>query len=464
LVLDLALWGVADPSSLAFLDPPPKAALNEARTLLRELDAIDEAGRITDEGRKLRALPLPPRLARMIVDAAAEGAGLLAAEIALVVTERGLGGNDVDLRHRLDELRRDRGQRAEQARRMAKQWARDAGSDTQARMPGDTSDAGAILALAYPDRIAKNRGGDGGFLLANGRGASLDLASPLSREPFLAVAEISGSARAGRILLAAPISLDDIERRFAAHIVTADEITVDDDTLSLRGSRSEKLGALRLVSRVTPVEPNEANAKKLADGIARAGLSRLPWTKTLAQWRGRVAFLRHAHGDEPSNPWPDLSDEALTATVHDWLTPMLVGKISVKEISADDLGAALANLVTYALRQRLDAEAPTHFEAPTGSRVPIEYDAGEGPKISIRVQELFGLNRHPAVAGGRVPLVVELLSPAHRPVQITRDLPGFWRGSYAAVKSEMRGRYPRHPWPDDPTTAPATRRAKPRGT
>ena len=464
-VLDLAQWGVSDPSSLTFLDPPPKAALTEATNSLRELGALDDAGRITSEGKALRALPLPPRLARMIVDAAARGAGMGAAEIALALTERGLGGNDVDLAHRLDALRRDRSPRAEEARRTAKRWAeigaqqrRSTGAE-HAPNSGDDLSAGAILALAYPDRVAKNRG-NGSFLLANGRGASVDQASPLAREPYLAVAEMSGAAHQGRILLAAAISLDEIEEEFADHIVAHADVTFDPQGLALRARSARRLGAIALNERTMAVPADEESAKKLAEGIAAAGLRHLPWTKALTQLRDRVNFVRRAEGDE----WPDLSDEALAATAAEWLAPMLTGKTAVSQIGADDLDAALATLLPYKLRRKLDSEAPTHFEAPSGSNVPIDYEAPEGPKLSIRVQELFGLNKHPSIAGGRIPLVVELLSPAHRPVQLTRDLPGFWRGSYADVRTDMRGRYPRHPWPEDPTTAPATRRARPRGT
>jgi ATP-dependent helicase HrpB len=459
-VLDLAQWGVTNPAMLTFIDAPPKAALTEAMNSLRELGALDAAGRITDEGKALRALPLPPRLARMIVDAVVRGPALQAAEIALVLTERGLGGNDVDVAHRLDALRRDRSQRAEEARRTAKRWAETA---LNTRKPNNSSEPlspGAILALAYPDRVAKNRGGNGSFLLASGRGANVDPASPLSRELYLAVAEISGAANQSRILLAAAISLEDIEEEFGDHIAARDDVTFDPQSMSLRARTSRQLGAIALSERPIKVPATEESAKKLAEGIAAVGLRHLPWTKSLAQLRDRVNFVRRAEGEE----WPDLSDEALAATAADWLAPMLVGKTAVSQIGADDLDGALAALLPYKLRRKLDDEAPTHFTAPSGSVVPIDYEAPEGPKLSIRVQELFGLNKHPSIAGGRLPLVVELLSPAHRPVQLTRDLPGFWRGSYADVRTDMRGRYPRHPWPEDPTTAPATRRVKPRGT
>jgi len=500
-VLDLAHWGVTDPGTLALLDSPPQAALAEARSLLRDLGAIDADGRITEAGRRLRALPLPPRLARMVV--AAEGAAGLAADIAVLLTERGLGGDDVDLRHRLQAFRRDRSRRAEDARRIAARWtdlvvaaasppARPApsplvgegwgggsfsdsesaaapppcpsptrGEGTQAASPAHGRPSiGAVLALAYPERIARNRGGGtGAFLLANGRGAGIDPVSPLAREPFLAVAELAGTAAQSRILLAAPISLAEIEARFGGRIEARDEIAFDEASAALRARRTRRLGAIVLAEQALRVTPSEATAPLLADGIARLGLDRLPWTKSLRQWRDRVMFLRRAEGGE----WPDLSDAALAAGIGAWLEPLLRFKPSLAAISEDEFAAALQALLPWTLRRRLEDQAPTHFTAPSGSRVSIDYGAGEGPKLSIRVQELFGLGRHPAIAGGRVPLVVELLSPAHRPVQVTRDLPGFWRGSYAAVKAEMKGRYPKHFWPDDPLAAPATRRAKPRG-
>jgi ATP-dependent helicase HrpB len=486
LALDLAQWGVGDPAQLAFLDPPPKAAWQEAQALLRSLGALDADGRITEEGRALRRLPLPPRLARMVVDAAAEGAGEPAAEVAALLSERGLGGEDVDVAHRLDSFRRDRSRRADEARAMARRWADSASGSRQGlpqagRSPSpnerakrrleaqpaarqdriETTSVGALIALAYPDRIAKSRGGgSGAFLLANGRGGQVDPASPLAREPFLAVAEITGRAAQGRIVASAAITLPEIEQRFAGRIAAYEEVSFDTGFASLRARSSRRLGALVLSEAAHPVAPSEATSRQLAEGLAQLGIDRLPWSKALRQWRDRVMFLRRAEGDE----WPDLSDVALATGAPEWLTPALAGKTALSELSADALSAALHALLPWALRTRLDAEAPTHFDAPSGSRAPIDYDDPEGPKLAIRVQELFGISRHPMIAGGRVPLIIELLSPAHRPVQVTRDLPGFWRGSYAAVRSEMRGRYPKHPWPDDPLSAPATRRAKPRGT
>jgi ATP-dependent helicase HrpB len=451
-VLDLAQWGASDPSKLAFIDQPPASAMNEAKALLVELGAIDAAGRITDEGRKLRVLPLPPRLARMVVDAGEKGAGAQAAAIAAVLTERGLGGDDVDLSHRLDQFHRDRSRRAEDAKTMAKRWAPGGGN-------GEMS-VGAILALAYPDRVAKSRGSGGAFLLANGRGGQVDPASALAREPFLVVAELTGAAASSRIVLAAAITLQEIEARFAGKIEDRDAVTFDANSASLRARRSRRLGSLVLAEQIKQVTPDAETARTLAQGIVELGVERLDWNKAALQFRTRVEFLRRAEGDE----WSDLSDEGLARSAADWLEPLLAGKTARSQLTAGELFDAVSNLVPWNLRRRLDSEAPTHFTAPTGSQVAVDYEAEQGPTVSIRVQELFGLSQHPAIAGGRIPLVIELLSPGHKPVQITRDLPGFWRGSYADVRTDLRGRYPRHPWPDNPAAALPTRRAKPRGT
>ncbi len=512
LVLDLAQWGVSDPSSLAFLDAPPAPALKEARSLLRELGALDGDGRITAEGNSLRALALPPRLARMIVDSHRWGAGEQAAEIAAILTERGLGGDSVDLDIRLDQFRRDRSPRASSARSLAQRWAsqvadkeasppapsplagegRGGGSPStapvvatptpdpppqggggqrgslrnnkehSAREAGELT-TGLMLAFAFPDRVARNRG-NGSFVLANGRGAAVDRTSALARAPYIAVAELTGTAAQGRILLAAPIEPADIEQHFADQIEVADEISFDRDAMALRARRKRTLHAITLSETPMALSPSAETARVLADGLVSSGLDGLPWSKPLKQWRDRVMFLRAAEAGATTNPWPDLSDDALAAQREAWLTPALYDKTSLKAFSAGDLSDALMSLLPWDLRARLEREAPTHFEAPTGTMLAIDYEAEQGPTIAVRLQELFGMNTHPSVAKGAVPLVLELLSPAHRPVQVTRDLPGFWRGSYAAVRSDLRGRYPRHPWPEDPASAMPTRRVKPRGT
>ncbi len=460
LLLDCASWGVTDPSTLDFLDPPPAAALAAARHELTELAALDADGRLTELGAAIQSLPLPARLAAMILRAARTGDERAAADIAAVIVERGLGGPSADLDHRLDGFRRDRGKRADAMRRLAAGWARQARSENRSS-PAATAalSTAALLALAFPDRIAKARGTAGGFVLASGRGAAIDATDSLARAPFLVVAEMAGKAQATRILLAAVLDPVDIGPVAGHRIVQSDDIQFDPATASLRARRSSRLGAIVLDSAPLPVPASETAAHSLASGLVRLGTDRLPWSKAQTQLRHRMAFLRTS---DPET-WPDLGDPALAASA-DWLTPFLMGKTRLADTSPDDLQAALDALIPWDLRRRLEAEAPTHFEAPTGNRHPIVYDGPSAPMLSIRVQELFGLKVHPAIAQGRLPLTLELLSPAHRPMQITRDLPGFWAGSWAAVKSDMRGRYPRHPWPDDPASALPTARAKPRGT
>jgi ATP-dependent helicase HrpB len=460
LLLDCAAWGVTDPGSLAFLDPPPAPAVKEARTLLQEIGALDRDGRITETGRRLRALPLAPRLACMVVSAGEHGQARAAADLAAVLVERGLGGDGVDLTDRVERFRRDRSKRAEDMRRMAEGWVRSAGSSSGREPMSAGMSPGALLALAYPDRLAKARGKPGEYLMANGRGASLEAHERLAREPFLAIAEIAGGAAAARILAAAPLTLQELEEAAGPALAQRDEITFDRAARALRARAVRRYGALVLAERPLPVPATEEAARALARGLAALGIAALPWSKALAQWRERVMFLRRAEGDE----WPDLSDAALAAGAEDWLAPHLVGKAGLSEIGADLLSEALRALLPWTLQRRLDAEAPTHIDVPTGSQIPVDYGGDEGPVLAVRVQELFGLDRHPALAGGRVPLILHLLSPAGRPIQITRDLPGFWRGSWAAVRADMRGQYPKHPWPEDPLTAPPTRRAKPRGT
>jgi ATP-dependent helicase HrpB len=474
LALDCALWGVADPSKLAFLDSPPRAALKEAGALLTAIGAIDGDGRIADEGRAIASLALPPRLARMVVDAARAGEGRLASEIAVVLTERGLGGDAVDLVARIEAFRRDRSQRADDARRLARGLAVRAEALTPNPPPdrrggrallapgegGPTpTSTGALLASAFPDRIAAARGKRGEFLMANGRAAALEAYDALAGEPFLAIGEIAGRAASARILTAASLTLEDIERIAGASIETADELSFDRASASLRARRRRRLGAVILAEQTLAVPQNDEAALALASGVLSLGLARLPWTRPLKQRRDRVTFLRRAEGEA----WPDLSDEALAADPG-WLAPFLAGKTKLDEIGADDLASALDAALPWDLARRLADEAPTHFQAPTGTQAPIDYEAEGGPAIALRVQELFGLSEHPSLAGGRIPLTLHLLSPANRPVQITRDLPGFWRGSWAAVRSDLRGRYPRHFWPEDPAAAAPTARAKPRGT
>lgn len=459
LVLDLARVGVRDPASLPFLDPPPAPAVSEAKALLRLLGALDETDAVTALGRRMARLPLPPRLAHMVVMGADRGAGQLAADIAALVSERGLGGDGVDLLHRLEDFHRDRSRRAEDAHRLAARWSELAMAGAE-RQKAEPPSPAALLALAYPDRVAKARGDGTRFLLANGRGAVMDPATSLARAPFLAVAEVGGRAEAARITLAAALSAEDVEAQFADTITEQTEVAFDAGSGAVRARRVRRLGALVLADAPQPVPADGVTARILAAGLAADDLSRLPMSAALKQWRARIAFLRAAEGED----WPDLSDAALAATATDWLAPFLEGRTGRSDVGADLVSNALHALLPYGLTARLEAEAPTHFTAPTGSRLPIDYGAESGPQVDVRVQELFGLKTHPAIAGGRVPLTLALLSPAHRPIQVTKDLPQFWRGSWRDVRAEMRGRYPKHPWPEDPAEAPPTTRAKPRGT
>jgi ATP-dependent helicase HrpB len=456
LVLDLAASGISDPAALAFLDPPPKPAWDEAVKLLAALDALDGSGRITAEGKALLRLPLPPRLAHMVHRAAAFGAGRLAADIAVLITETGLGGDSTDIDVRLARWRGDRGERAGAARAMAGRWARLAGgvSSEVGLTPG------AVLALAYPDRIAQARGARGAFRLAGGRGGVLEEHEPLAGSPFIVVADLAGKAERARIRLAAAILRDDIETLFADHIRTEEVVSFDAASASVRARRVRRLDALVLKEDPAPAPAGAATLAALLGGIARLGVDRLGWSKEQRRLRQRSNFLRRELGDD----WPDLSDAALAVGLADWLAPFVDGVTRLADIDAALLGNALDRLLSWGKRQEMEALLPSHFEAPTGSRVPIDYAAEAGPAIEIRVQELFGLDRHPSIAGGKVPLTLVLTSPAHRPIQTTADLPGFWRGSWKDVARDLRGRYPKHPWPDDPIHAEATRRAKPRGS
>ncbi|MBV9219384.1 MAG: ATP-dependent helicase HrpB [Methylobacteriaceae bacterium] len=477
LMLDLAAWGVREPKALAWLDQPPAAAVTQARLLLQGLGAIDAEGAITQAGRALRALALPPRLARMVVEAGRAGEGHIATELAAVLSERGLGGAATDLAERIDRFRRDRSARAEDARRLARGWARQAA----AAMPDQRADAGAaragagkepssragrLLALAYPERIAIARGRPGEFLMANGRAATLDPGEALARASYLAIAEVAGRAASTRILAAAALTIEELEEVAGSRIEARDEMSFDAASAAVRARRTRRLGAIVLGDRPLPVPPSEAAARLLAEGVAGVGLERLPWSKAQRQWCDRVRFLRRAYQDAAENPWPDVSISTLAASAADWLAPFLLGKTSLAQISAADLDVVLDALLPWESKLRLEREAPTHFEAPTGSRIAVDYSsAAEGeadPSIAVRVQELYGVTSHPSLAGGKIRLALQLLSPANRPIQVTRDLPAFWSGSWGAVKREMKGRYQRHFWPDDPANAAPTRRAKPR--
>jgi ATP-dependent helicase HrpB len=476
LALELSCWGTADAASLRWLDPPPAAPLAQARDLLRQLDAIDSAGRVTPHGRELARVGAHPRLAHMLVKSRALGAPRLGCDLAAILSERDIlratfGARDVDLRLRVSALRGDtRGlptgisvdtRALTQAARSSGSWQREfsrGSPDTE-----DPHDAtGKLLALAYPDRIGRSRGEGGRYVLANGRGARFGEPQALSKSEFIVAAELDGAEREARIFLAAPLTLGDIEQLFAAHITETAEIGWDDREQLVRARRERRLGALVLDSSDLRNPDADAMQRAALDGLRQLGLAALPWTTELGQWRARVALMLKYAVPAP-DPWPDLSDAALSATLADWAPPWIVGFSRRDHFSRMDLGNALRSRLTYPQNTILEREAPTHYVVPSGSRIPIDYRDGDIPTLSVRLQEMFGLHETPTVAGGKLPLLLKLLSPAHRPVQITRDLVSFWERGYHEVKKDLKGRYPKHYWPDDPyTAAPTARRSRPR--
>ncbi|HEV2747748.1 MAG TPA: ATP-dependent helicase HrpB [Allosphingosinicella sp.] len=464
LVLDCALWGLADPRELKWLDPPPAAAVEEASKRLLSLGALGEDGRPTSHGRAIAALPLPPRLAHMLVEAQARGWGQAAAEVAVLLSERGLGGNDVDVELRLRRWRGEKGQRAEAARGLAKRWARLMGSPAEAGAQSGTGAGprpspgnepiGPCLALAFPDRLARRRDASGeSWLSAGGRGFRLDPHSPLAREAWLAVGEVSGTAAGARILSAAAIDEAQVEALFGDRIESSAEFGFDPATGTVSARRGRRLGAIKLSEgQDGKASPDEVTAA-LLEGVRGHGLHLLPWSETAQALRRRAAFAR-AH--DPA--LADLSDGALMASLDQWLPVLVAGKRALRDVDPAALAGLLDTRLGWEGRKAVDRLAPHAFETPAGSTHDIDYEAEAGPTVTVRVQALFGLAQHPAVAGGKVPLVLSLTSPAGRPIQTTRDLPGFWAGSWAAVAKEMRGRYPRHAWPEDPVRAVPTLR------
>lgn len=450
LVLDCAAFGISDPSSLSFLDNPPAPALVEARTLLSDLDALDSSGRLTKEGEAMRRFALPVRLAHMV--AVADDVST-AAEIAVLLTERGLGGNATDLEQRLSRFRVEKSPRAQSAKAMSARLAKSSGRHATSSQ----SQIGRLLLSAYPDRVAKARGEYGRFVLANGRGAMLDPADPLARETFLVVADLQGKAQNTRISAASAVSESDIRDVLGERIETMSHSVFDVEKRSVRSREIVRLGTIVLSECQLPSLHGSDADQAVIGAIKEKGLSLLEWSKGADVLRRRLAWLHSGIGE----PWPDMSDAALLERLEEWLLPFLSGESSMSRIDTQAISNGLMSLVPYELQRKISELAPTHYHAPSGSSVPIRYEE-EQAVLPIRVQELFGLDSHPSIAGGKVPLTLELLSPAHRPIQTTRDLPGFWRGSWVDVRADMRGRYPKHVWPENPLEAIATNRAKPR--
>jgi ATP-dependent helicase HrpB len=475
LALELACWGAVDANELSWLDPPPAAPLAQARDLLQQLQAVDSAARVTPHGRALQKLGMHPRLAHMLARSQELGAARLACDLAAILSERdilrgGPSARDADIRLRVAVLRGDErdmpaGMSVEmraksQALRTSGQWQRDL-----ARSPRDSSDphrdTGILLGWAYPDRIARARGEDGRYLLANGRGARFGEPQALAKSEYIVAAELDGADREARIFLAAPIALKALDQYFGSLIAEASQIFWDDKANAVSAKRERRLGALVLESSDLRDPDSGAVQDAALDGLRQIGIDGLPWSKELRQWRARVMLMRHYEVPAPA-PWPDLSDAALAASIGEWAPPWISGFTRREHFARLDWSNALRSFVSHAQGVILDREAPTHFTVPSGSRIPIDYLDGEHPTLSVRLQELFGLSQTPSVAANKLPLLLKMLSPAGRPVQITRDLVSFWNRGYHEVKKDLKGRYPKHYWPDDPYTAQATRRARPR--
>jgi ATP-dependent helicase HrpB len=465
LALSLAQWGVQDPAALRWLDPPPAAAFAQAQALLQRLEALDGHRRLTETGRAMAKLPLHPRLAHMAVRAASLGLGALAADIAGILSERDILGRaeTVDLRFRLDTMRgaRDGGgfvNRAALAR--ARDTARQVKRllDIPADETADPDSAGEVLALAYPDRIAQRREGLGRFLLSGGGGAKLGTHDPLAAADFLAVAELGGGNTAeASIFLAAPLTRTQIDDALGPLIEKSESVAWNEREEAVRALAQVRLGALVLEEKPLKNADTERLRAAMIEGVRRMGLASLPWTKGLQAWRARVAFLRGAF---PEQDWPDVSDAALLASLEEWLAPSLEGVARRAHLAGVDLYGAVTSLLSWAQAKALDDLAPTHLDVPTGSRLPLDYESEGGPSLAVRLQEVFGWRETPRIAQGRVSVVLHLLSPAQRPLAVTRDLENFWRNVYPQVRGEMRGRYPKHVWPDDPLTATPTNRTK----
>ncbi|MEW6765752.1 MAG: ATP-dependent helicase HrpB [Pseudomonadota bacterium] len=474
LALELAAWG-AGPGELFWLDPPPATLLDQAGDVLHGLGALDVEGHITAHGRLLARMPLHPRLGHMLIEGDRLGHGALACELAAMLGERDplrstAGRPGVDLHSRLEAVRH--GARAvpatigvdEGARARIRQSARDLARRLKIRLSEQASDdaaLGLLVALAYPDRIAQARAGQPGrFVMANGRGATLDVADALAREPWLAIAHLDGERKDARVFLAAAVSVADIETVFADQIATVEEVVWDVREQAVSARRQRRLGALLLEDRPLAQPSAEQVRMTLLDGIRQAGLGCLPWQPRHAQWRGRVTLLRSVLGED----WPDVSDKALLENVEAWLGSWLDGVSRLSHLGRLDLDAALRGMLDWSRQQALDQLAPTHIAVPSGSRIALDYtpclDEQGPPVLAVKLQELFGLLDTPRIAQGRVPVMIHMLSPAQRPVAVTKDLASFWRGPYQDVRKDLRGRYPKHPWPEDPFTATPTRRTK----
>jgi ATP-dependent helicase HrpB len=476
LVLDLAQWGTNDPSELSWLTPPPAGSVAQAKELLIRLGALDATGRITAHGKHMAELPLHPRLSHMLLKSVPLHCAGLACDLAALLSERdpirgSAGARQTDLRLRLDVLHGDRDHvggvtidrgTIQRVKRTADLWRKQLEPQTNKRQADKQEkihQAGLLLAFAYPDRIAqRQKGGDARYLLTNGRGALFANPDPLASEPYLVIADLDAGSQWARIDLAAPLTIDDIEQLYREQIVESEAMIWDERTQSVRACRQRRLGALVLSEQALSKPDPSLIVGALLCGVRQAGLATLAWTPELQQWRTRVQFLRRV--DSANSRWPDLSDETLLQQLDEWLGPYLDGITTLERVQRFDLTQPLQALLTWQQQRDLDRLAPTHLTVPSGSKIRIDYDSPDLPVLAVRLQEMFGCKETPRVADGTIPVMLHLLSPAKRPVQVTKDLASFWRTTYQDVRKELRGRYPKHHWPDDPLAALPTAKAK----
>ncbi|WP_138439783.1 ATP-dependent helicase HrpB [Marinobacter alexandrii] len=462
LVLELAQWGARSPDQVAWIDTPPQAHWHQAVALLQWLDMLAPDGAITEHGKAARELGVHPRLAHMVLRGRAQGLGGLAADLAALLGDRDLlgPGAGADLHERVRLLHGERGHgsvdpaRLQSVRQAAKRLD---GSVGRSQKPPTESEVGRLLAQAYPDRIGRRRAGQvPRYQLSNGKGASLREDDALARHDWLVAAELDGQSREATIYLAAPVDLADLEQDLVSHIHEAEEAVWDDKRGTVIARRVRKLGELVLAEQALP-QPDPALIQQgLLNAVRQKGLASLPWSKSARQWQARVQMLANTG----SGDWPDVSDAALLTSLGSWLAPFLPGLKRWSDLQGLNLQQALQSLLDYSQQQQLEELAPKALTIPTGQSVALDYTTGNGPVLAAKLQALFGWSETPRLADGQVPVVIHLLSPAQRPLAVTADLASFWRNAYPEVRKDMRGRYPKHPWPEDPFTAEAQRGTK----
>jgi ATP-dependent helicase HrpB len=475
LALELALWGTTNPNELSWLDAPPTGAYFHARELLMRLGALDEHGHITSHGKQMVELPLHPRLAHMVLKAKPLRLELLACELAALLSERDFlkaqpGERNMDLRVRVDILHNPKNitkgvkvdptalqqihKATEQLKRQLNLTSGETGHPKE-----DPDKVGLLLAFAYPDRIAQcqNRA-EHRYRLANGRGAYFSEPQALSSEENLVIAHLDGGQQWARIFLAAPVRLDDLEEHCPDLIREVQFVTWDNRAMEVTASHQRRLGELILQDQPLRHPDPDQVTTALIQGLRQQGIDCLPWTKELRNWQARVLFMRRIEGE--NSDWPDVGDQPLLENIGHWLAPYLTGLSRLSQVRRIDLKKPLHALLAWKQQKELDQQAPTHLTVPTGSKIQLQYHATESPILAVRLQEMFGQSETPKIARGKVPVTIHLLSPARRPVQVTQDLASFWANSYQEVKKELKGRYPKHPWPDDPLQAVPTKRTK----